>query len=123
METIKDVAGGSLSEYEILFARLCRTFRLPTPTRQTRRRDSSGRWRYLDVEFDDFRLVVEIDGQQHMEALSWWEDMMRNNELVVDEHKTLLRFAGFALRHQPDKIAAVLRRFFDARTSEGRSTV
>lgn len=114
-ETIKDVGGGSLSEYEILFLRLCRRYGLPRPTRQRRRRDGSGRWRYLDIEFDEFGLVVEIDGMQHMEALSWWEDMMRNNELVVDEQKALLRFAGFALRHQAELIAQVLIRFFAAR--------
>ena len=114
-ETIRDVAGGSLSEYEVLFARLCRRFGLPTPTRQVRRRDASGRWRYLDVEFDEYRLVVEIDGQQHMEVLSWWEDMARNNDLVVDDGKWLLRFAGFALRRQPERVAAVLLKFFATR--------
>jgi very-short-patch-repair endonuclease len=115
-ETIRDVAGGSLSEYEVLFARLCRRFGLPEPTRQVRRRDASGRWRYLDVEFDDYQLVVEIDGQQHMDVVPWWEDMQRNNEIVVDDGKSLLRFAGFALRRQPEQVAAVLLRFFATRT-------
>jgi very-short-patch-repair endonuclease len=114
-ETIRDVGGGSLSEYEVLFVRMCRAYCLPTPTRQRRRKDASGRWRYLDVDFDQYGLVVEIDGQQHMDPLPWWEDMMRNNELVVDEQKVLLRFAGFALRHQSEQVAAVLRRFFDTR--------
>jgi hypothetical protein len=118
VETITDVGGGALSEYEVLFAKLCRRYGLPTPTRQRRRKDASGRWRYLDVEFDEYRLVVEIDGQQHMEALPWWEDMMRNNELVVDENKTLLRFAGFALRHQPDRVADVLLKFFRTRATQ-----
>lgn len=115
VETIRDVGGGSLSEYEVLFVRLCREFELPIPTRQRRRRDASGRWRYLDADFDEYGLVVEIDGQQHMEALAWWQDMMRSNELVVDEQKVLLRFAGFALRHQRQEVAAVLRRFFASR--------
>jgi very-short-patch-repair endonuclease len=114
-QTIRDVGGGSLSEYEVLFFRMCRAYGLPTPTRQRRRKDASGRWRYLDVDFDEYQLVVEVDGQQHMEALTWWEDMMRNNELVVDEQKVLLRFAGFALRHQSQLVAAVLRRYFDTR--------
>ena len=91
-------------------------FGLPTPTRQRPRRDISGRWRYLDADFDEYQLVVEIDGQQHMEVSAWWEDMMRQNEIVVDDRKEVLRFAGFALRHQPDRIADVLRRFFDTRT-------
>lgn len=115
-ETIQDVGGGSLSEYEVLFFRMCRRYGLPTPTRQRRRKDASGRSRYLDVDFDEYQLVVEVDGQQHMEAIPWWEDMMRNNELVVDEQKTLLRFAGFALRHQRERVAEVLQRFFVSRT-------
>lgn len=116
VETIEDVSGGSLSEYEVLFLRLCRDYGFPTPTRQQRRRDAAGRWRYLDIEFEEFGLVVEIDGMQHMEALAWWEDMMRNNELVVHERKALLRFAGFALRHQRERVAEVLARFFATRT-------
>lgn len=113
VETIRDVAGGALSEYELLFTRLCRTHDLPRPDRQVRRRDASGRLRYLDAVFDDYGLVAEIDGQQHMEVLAWWEDMSRNNELVAADGKWLLRFAGFALRHDADQVAAVLRRFFD----------
>lgn len=111
-ETIRDVAGGSLSEYEVLFVRLCREHGLPSPSRQVHRRDASGCLRYLDAEFDEYGLVVEIDGQQHMEVLAWWEDMNRNNEIVVDDGKSLLRFAGFALRHQADRVADVLHRFF-----------
>ncbi len=113
VETIRDVAGGSLSEYELLFLKMCRQFNLPTPTRQHKRKDAAGRWRYLDVDFDDYQLVAEIDGQQHMEALAWWEDMERNNDVVVEDGKTLLRFAGFALRRQPHGVAGVLRKFFD----------
>lgn len=116
VETIRDVGGGSLSEYEVLFVRMCRDYGLPAPTRQRRRQDAAGRWRYLDVDFDGYHLVVEIDGQQHMDALCWWEDMMRDNELVVDAQKAVLRFAGFALRHQRERVAAVLQRFFATRT-------
>ena len=119
-ETIRDVGGGSLSEYELLFLQMCRRFKLPTPTRQRRRKDATGRWRYLDVDFDEYDLSVEIDGQQHMEALAWWEDMMRNNDLVVDDGKWLLRFAGFALRRQTDRVAEVLQRFFDRHPPNGR---
>jgi len=111
-ETIRDVSGGALSEYEILFARLCRRYALPTPSRQRRRKDAAGRWRYLDTDFDVHHLTVEIDGQQHMEALSWWEDMSRTNELVADEDRRVMRFAGFALRRQPEQVSQVLLRYF-----------
>ncbi|MEO8107754.1 MAG: hypothetical protein ABI720_10600 [Actinomycetes bacterium] len=111
-ETIRDVSGGSLSEYEVLFIRLCRRYGLPLPTRQRRRKDAAGRWRYLDADYDDFDLVVEIDGQQHMEPRPWWEDMMRDNDLVANDGKWVMRFAGFALRRESDRVAAVLRAFF-----------
>ena len=50
-----------------------------------RRRDSTRTCRvHLDAEFDEYDLVAEIDGQQHMDALAWWEDMARNNEVVAE---------------------------------------
>ena len=67
IETIRDVAGGSLSEYEVLFLRMCQTFGLPKPTRQRRRKDASGRWRYLDVDFD------ECDWSSRSMASSTWK--------------------------------------------------
>ncbi len=112
-ENIRDVAGGSLSEYELLFVRLCRRYQLPTPDRQRRRRDATGRWRYLDAEFDEVCLVVEIDGQQHTEVLACWEDMMRDNDLVARDGKWVMRIAGFALRREPDRVADVLGTFFE----------
>jgi very-short-patch-repair endonuclease len=112
-ETIRDVSGGSLSEYELMLPRLCRAHRLPEPTRQRRRQDASGRWRYLDAEFDEYRLVVELDGQHHMEALAWWEDMMRDNDLVARDGRWVMRFAGFALRRESERVASVLRAFFE----------
>lgn len=111
-ETIRDVSGGSLSEYEVLFVRLCRVHHLPMPDRQVRRVDAAGRLRYLDAEFDEYDLVVEIDGQQHMDVLAWWEDMARNNDVVASDGKSLLRFAGFALRRQGDRVAEVMHRYF-----------
>jgi len=121
VETIRDVGGGSLSEYEVLFLQLCRDFGLPLPTRQRRRTDAAGRSRYLDAEFDEYDLVAEIDGMQHMEPLLWWDDMMRLNEVVVDERKEVLRFAGFALRHQREQVADVLARFFATRSARGKA--
>ena len=56
-----------------------------------------------------------------MEPLAWWEDMTRNNELVVFENKALLRFAGFSLRHQREEVANRLTHFFA--TQAGRVQV
>lgn len=112
-ETIADISGGSLSDYELIFLNLCRRSGLPQPSRQRKRRDAAGRWRYLDAEFDEFDLVVELDGQQHMEPLAWWEDMDRNNSVVIEDGKWLLRFPGFVLRRQGDHLVRQLRAFME----------
>jgi hypothetical protein len=41
--------------------------------------------------------------------------MTRNNEIVINEQKTLVRFAGFALRHEREGVAEVLLTFFATR--------
>jgi hypothetical protein len=49
----RDAEGGSHSLAELDVVRLLRTDGLPTPTRQTVRRDSTGRRRYLDLYFEE----------------------------------------------------------------------
>lgn len=100
--------GGSLSEHEFEFLRLCHRFGLPTPSRQVRRTDSMGRDRYTDAEFDDYDVVAEIDGAQHMELRTWWDDLDRQNDLVIDGGKTVIRFVGLALRTQPSRVVTRL---------------
>ncbi|GIE31595.1 hypothetical protein Ait01nite_046400 [Actinoplanes italicus] len=68
---VADASGGSESAYEIEFLRLCRQAGLPRPSRQTVRRDRSGRNRYRDVYFDVWRVQIEIDGAQHMDVYGW----------------------------------------------------
>ena len=48
---LAEMAGGVQSVAELDVSRMCRTFGLPAPRRQTRRRDSSGRPRYTDAEW------------------------------------------------------------------------
>ena len=43
-----------------------------------------------------------------------------DNELVAVDGKSLLRFAGFALRHQADQVAAVLRRYVETHRRRSR---
>lgn len=61
-ETAHDAAGGSESISEIDFVNLCRRGHLPTPARQTVVTDASGRRRYRDADFEEWRVHVEIDG-------------------------------------------------------------
>ncbi|GAA2669107.1 type IV toxin-antitoxin system AbiEi family antitoxin domain-containing protein [Actinoplanes palleronii] len=106
--TVADAAGGSDSDYEIEFYRLCRRAGLPHPDRQRARTDRFGRRRYCDVYFDPWHLQVEIDGSQHMEVRGWYRDMRAANEAAI--HGTrLLRFPGWAIRHRPAEVVADVR--------------
>lgn len=49
MAAISDAEGGVQALSELDFTGLCRRYGLPEPTRQVRRRDASGRLRYIDV--------------------------------------------------------------------------
>lgn len=62
--TILDLLDGvrSISEHE--FASACRERGIPEPSRQVRRRTRDGRY-YLDVYWEEWGVVVEIDGIQH----------------------------------------------------------
>ena len=63
-EVVGDLLGGVRSLGEREFAVLCRRHGLPEPTRQALRRTAAGRW-YLDVCWEQWGVVVEIDGIQH----------------------------------------------------------
>ena len=105
---LADIAGGAHSLAEIDFARLCRSAGMPAPSRQLARRDSSGRRRYLDVGWDDFGLVVEIDGMLHMQADRWMDDSFRGNDVSLGD-RVLLRFPALAVRLYPERVLAQVR--------------
>lgn len=102
--TLDDIAGGAEALSELDFARLLGRFGLPQPTRQGVRRDHQRRRRWLDAVFERWRLVVEIDGRWHMEAATWWADMLRDNEITVDGYR-VLRFPAHVVREQPELVA------------------
>ncbi len=108
LEMATDARGGSHSLPEVEFRQLCRRYRLPMPTRQLRRTDPRGRNRYLDAYFEEWRLHVEIDGNQHMDARSWWADMRRQNELWIPGDR-VLRFPSWAVRQRPAEVAEQVR--------------
>ncbi len=109
---IADISSGAQALSEIDFARLCRRHHLPEPVRQAIRIEPSGRRRYLDAEWalrDGRRVVAEVDGAIHLLPRAYWDDMERGNELVLDG-RIVLRFAAYAVRAQPDRVADQLRR-------------
>lgn len=101
-----DIAGGSHSLSEIDFVGLARRAGLPPPRRQSVRADRTGRRRYLDAEFDTF--AVEVDGAVHLRPATWWDDMARQNAILL-AGTPVLRFASVAVRLHPEEVIAQLR--------------
>src|SRR5690606_34080718 len=109
LETIGYVRLGAEAVSEIDFVKLCRAYGLPQPDLQRTRTDASGRVRYLDAFWEEFRLHAEVDGGYHLDAESYWADMERQNGLWIDG-ELILRFAAWAVRHEPERVASQLRR-------------
>lgn len=110
--TIGDIAGGSHSLAEIDVLRLCRSQRLRPPDRQRQRRDSSGRLRFTDCEWDlgDGRvLVLEVDGAFHMEVEHWEDDIARHRGLV-DPRRIVVRCTAREVRDEQERLGDDLRR-------------
>lgn len=110
--TLHDVAGGSHALSELDLLELCLKAGLPVPERQVVRRDSTGRRRYLDAELvlpDGTRLVLEADGAGHRDVDTWWDDLMRQNDVVIDG-AVVLRFPAIVQRLRPDLVIGQLRR-------------
>lgn len=87
-QIVADVADGAHSLNELDFAASCRAQGLPRPTRQAVRQGKDGRI-YLDVYFEEYGLVVEIDGAGHLWGLSGVADALRANQIVIDGDRVL----------------------------------
>jgi very-short-patch-repair endonuclease len=108
-QTLGDIEGGAQALSELDFIRLVvRPYRLTEPDRQRCRKDSRGRRRYLDAVWEKEKVVVEIDGSQHMDALQYWDDMDRDNNLRLAGYQ-VLRFPAWVVRYNPGHVAAKIR--------------
>jgi very-short-patch-repair endonuclease len=103
-----DAAGGAHSLAELDFLSLVRRAGLPEPTRQKIRYDATGRRRYLDAYFEEWKVHVEIDGGQHLDPRAAWADMRRQNDLWIEGDR-ILRFPSWAVRAHPAEVIAQLR--------------
>lgn len=97
---VTDLLGGvrSLGEHE--FARMCRERGIPEPSRQVVRQGRDGRW-YLDVCWEQWGVVVEIDGIQHSWATNAVAEALRHNALAIDRD-IVLRLPLLGLRVAAD---------------------
>lgn len=107
-----DIGGGGHTLGEIDLGPLARRAGLPQLRRQALRREPGGKVRYLDAEIelpDRTLLAIEVDGSVHREPLTWWDDMSRQNEVVI-AGQPMLRFPSMMMRISPERIISDLRR-------------
>lgn len=108
---VNDLLDGARSLGEIDVARELRERRLPEPSRQVLRRDSRNRY-FLDLYWERWHLVVEIDGIHHAWAENIVGDALRQNSLTLSGD-TVLRLPLLGYRLCPDdffdQIEAALR--------------
>ena len=107
---LRDIAGGAEALSELDLGQTCRRFGLQEPHRQSRRRASDGRLRYLDAEWrlaDGRRVVLEVDGAHHLEVEHWQADMRRDRALVV-AGGVVLRATAWELRLEPSVLVTDL---------------
>jgi very-short-patch-repair endonuclease len=97
---VLDLLDGARSLGEIDVARECRRRGLPEPSRQVLRRDRARRY-YLDAHWEEWRVVVEIDGIHHAWAENVVDDALRQNSVSIT-NATVLRLPLLGLRTQPD---------------------
>jgi hypothetical protein len=105
-----DVTDGAHSLGELEVGRMCRKYGLVPPARQRHRKDPAGRTRYLDCEWDLANgevVVLEVDGQHHMEVEHWNADMKRERKIIIGR-RWVLRASTVELRLDPAEVAADL---------------
>lgn len=110
---LRDIAGGVESLNELDFATMCRERGFPEPTRQAIRRHANGRY-VLDVHWDEFRAVVEIQGAGHLVLDKVLTDEVRLLDLAVDGD-TMIPVSSATLRTHPEPFFAALARFLRSR--------
>jgi very-short-patch-repair endonuclease len=103
-QVILDLLGGARSLGELDFARMCRRRGLPEPSRQGVRRGRHGRY-YLDVHWDDWGVVVEVDGIHHLEAVHQVADALRHNDVTLG-NAAVLHLPLLGLRVMPEEFFA-----------------
>jgi len=114
---LDDIAQGAQALSDTDFVRLCRRFGLPEPTRQAVRVEPSERRRYLDAEWKlsgRRRVAAEVDGALHLTPERWYDDQLRQNEVVLGG-TIVLRYPSVVVRDSPALVAAQLRRVLTPR--------
>jgi len=108
---VAELAAGSHTLGEIDVAAAMRRRGLPEPTRQSLRTRPDGN-EYLDAEWPEFMLVLEVDGVGHLEASQLLKDFLRDLRLLTEQRNVIrLPMLLWALDQEAvlDAIEAVFR--------------
>lgn len=97
LETISDAQGGAHSLPEMRLMRGLRRAGLPEPRRQRRLQRADGTW-YLDNDFADFLVTVEVNGLQHYEQTLREADDFRRAVLQIGG-RIVVDLSSYAVRH------------------------
>lgn len=106
IETIDDAAGGAHSLPERSWSRLRRTYGLPPPTAQRAIRRRSGTW-YLDSDFLDWLVSVEVNGSQHELWVCGERDDHRRNVLGIGG-RLVITLSSYGVRHEGEMCAVTV---------------
>lgn len=107
-DILADITDGVRAMGELDFARLCRVYGIPEPSRQVVRKGRNGKV-YLDVYWDELGVVVEVEGIHHTIGLTPIDDALRQNELTLSSD-VVLRLPVLGLRLMPDTFMQQIQR-------------
>lgn len=113
LAAVQELALGGRSVGELDVSRALRARGLPEPTRQSVRRRPRGT-EYLDCEFVDYALVLEVDGAGHDEAAKKLDDLLRDLRLTA-EGCTVLRISLAAWVLDRERVLDALTEVFVSR--------
>jgi very-short-patch-repair endonuclease len=114
---VLDLLGGARSLGEIDVAAECRRRGLPEPTRQVVRRAPNGTY-YLDVLWEDWGVVLEVDGIHHAWAQNVVQDALRHNDVTL-QRDVVLRLPLLGLRVAADDFFAQVEQALRSRGWRG----
>jgi very-short-patch-repair endonuclease len=101
---VLDLLQGVRALGEAEFRRMCRRRGLPDPSRQVVRKGRNGTY-YLDAVWDEWGVVVEIDGIHHAWAQNLVAAALRQNDVMLANAR-VLRLPLLGLRIAPDEFFA-----------------
>jgi very-short-patch-repair endonuclease len=117
---VMDLLGGVRSLGELDVVRECRRRGLPEPSKQVLRRGRNGTY-YLDLLWEAWGVVVEVDGIQHSWAAQVVGDAIRQNDITLQGAR-VLRLPLLGLRVAPDDFFAQVEQALVAAGWDARRT-